>query len=182
VNAFSLEPGSIRREFSKTPGRFGGPAAALSMRGRAKGNFVGLAVGTICSSSCSIILAPAFPSYSRYGYRIVWAHRPSRLKLQGKGRKHRTLPLWRQTQRLLRQWIRENRLSPSMPLLPNRYGEALTRFGAFQQIKKLVQQASVKLPNLGRRPISPHLFQTRHRYAHAGDRSDSRSDRSLAWS
>src|SRR5882724_2017807 len=48
------------------------------------------------------------------------------VELQGKGRKRRTLPLWRQTQRLLRQWIRENRLTPLMPLLPNRYGEPLS--------------------------------------------------------
>jgi integrase/recombinase XerD len=81
------------------------------------------------------------------------------VELQGKGRKRRTLPLWRQTQRLLRQWIRENRLTPSMPLLPNRYGEPLTRFGAFRQIKKLVRRASVKQPTLNRRPISPHQFR-----------------------
>jgi site-specific recombinase XerD len=81
------------------------------------------------------------------------------VELQGKGRKRRTLPLWRQTQRLLRQWIRENRLTPSLPLLPNRYGEPLTRFGAFRQIKKLVQRASAKQPTLSQRPISPHLFR-----------------------
>jgi integrase/recombinase XerD len=81
------------------------------------------------------------------------------VELQGKGRKRRTLPLWRQTQRLLRQWIRENRLTPPMPLLPNRYGEPLTRFGAFRQVKKLVQLASVEQPTLTRRPISPHLFR-----------------------
>ena len=81
------------------------------------------------------------------------------VELQGKGRKHRTLPLWGQTQRLLRRWIRQNRFSPPMPLLPNRYGEPLTRFGAFQQIRKLVGKASVKVPSLNRRPISPHLFR-----------------------
>ena len=80
------------------------------------------------------------------------------VELQGKGRKQRTLPLWRQTRRLLRQWIRENRLTPPMPLLPNRYGEAMTRFGAFRQIKKLAQRASVERPTLNR-PISPHLFR-----------------------
>ena len=42
------------------------------------------------------------------------------VELQGKGRKRRTLPLWRQTQRLLRRRIRDNRLAPSLPLLPNR--------------------------------------------------------------
>lgn len=81
------------------------------------------------------------------------------VELQGKGRKHRTLPLWRQTQRQVRRWIRENRLSAPMPLLPNRYGEPLTRFGAFQQIKKLVCLASAKLPSLKRFPVSPHLFR-----------------------
>ena len=81
------------------------------------------------------------------------------VELQGKGRKHRTLPLWRQTQRLLRRWIRDNRMTTSMPLLPNRYGEPLSRFGALRQIKKLVQRASAKQPTLSRRPISPHLFR-----------------------
>jgi site-specific recombinase XerD len=81
------------------------------------------------------------------------------VELQGKGRKRRTLPLWRQTQRLLRQWIRDNRLTPPMPLLANRYGEPLTRFGAFRQIKKLARRASVNQPTLNQRPISPHLFR-----------------------
>ena len=80
------------------------------------------------------------------------------VELQGKGRKQRTLPLWRQTRRLLRQWIRENHLTPPMPLLPNRYGEAMTRFGAFRQIKKLAQRASMEQPALNR-AVSPHLFR-----------------------
>ena len=81
------------------------------------------------------------------------------LELQGKGRKRRALPLWPQTQRLLRQWIRQNRLTPTMPLLANRYGGPLTRFGAFRQIRKLVQRASASQPTLSRSPISPHLFR-----------------------
>jgi site-specific recombinase XerD len=89
----------------------------------------------------------------------VLGSQAKQVELQGKGRKHRTLPLWCQTQRRLRQWIRENRLSASMPLLPNRYGEPLTRFGAFQQIKKLVHRASAKTPSLNRCPVSPHLFR-----------------------
>jgi integrase/recombinase XerD len=89
----------------------------------------------------------------------VLGSQAKQVELQGKGGKHRTLPLWGQTQRLLRRWIRENRLSPPMPLLPNRYGEPLTRFGAFQQIRKLVRRASLKLPSLNGRPISPHMFR-----------------------
>ena len=81
------------------------------------------------------------------------------VELRGKGRKRRTLLLWRQTQRQVRQWVRENHLSPPMPLFPNRYGEPLTRFGALQQIKKLVCRAAVKQPSLKQRPISPHLIR-----------------------
>jgi integrase len=81
------------------------------------------------------------------------------VELQGKGRKQRTLSLWRQTQRHLRQWIRQNRLTAPMPLFPNRYGEGLTRFGAFRQLKKSAQRASLKHPSLSRRSISPHLFR-----------------------
>ena len=81
------------------------------------------------------------------------------LELQGKGRKRRTLPLWRQTQRLLRRWIRDNQMLPTMPLIPNRYGESLSRFGALRQIKKLVQRASPTQPTLRQRSISPHLFR-----------------------
>jgi hypothetical protein len=40
-----------------------------------------------------------------------------------------------------------------MRLLPNRYGEPLTRFGALCQIKKLVKRASVEQPALNRRPL-----------------------------
>jgi integrase len=89
----------------------------------------------------------------------VLGTRAKQVELQGKGRKHRTLPLWNQTQRQIRLWIRENRLTPDMPLLPNRYGEPLSRFCAFQQIRKLVVKAAVKEPSLKRRPISPHLFR-----------------------
>ena len=35
----------------------------------------------------------------------------------------------------------------------------MSRFGAFQQIRKLVRRASAKLPTLKQRPISPHLFR-----------------------
>ena len=81
------------------------------------------------------------------------------LELQGKGRKQRTLPLWRKTQRLLRRWIHENHLVSDMPLFANRYGEALTRFGAAQQLHKMVSRAAIKLPSLGRRRISLHSFR-----------------------
>lgn len=81
------------------------------------------------------------------------------VQVLGKGRKQRSLPLWRQTQTRLRQWIRENRFNPESPLLPNRFGQRLTRAGAAYQLQQLVQRASLKLPALQQRPISPHTFR-----------------------
>ncbi len=81
------------------------------------------------------------------------------VQVLGKGRKQRSLPLWRQTQRRLRQWIRENRFNSESPLLPNRFGQRLTRAGAAYQLKQLVRRASLKLPALKPRSISPHTFR-----------------------
>jgi site-specific recombinase XerD len=81
------------------------------------------------------------------------------LEVQGKGRKHRPLLLWRKTQRLLRHWIRENHLQSDMPVFPNRYGEPLTRFGAWQQLRQLVSRAALGMPSLARRRISLHTLR-----------------------
>ena len=81
------------------------------------------------------------------------------VEVLGKGRKHRSLPLWRQTQSRLRQWIKENGFSPEAPLLPNRFGQRLSRAGAAYHLQQLIQRASVKLPALKKRRISPHTFR-----------------------
>jgi site-specific recombinase XerD len=52
------------------------------------------------------------------------------LELLGKGRKQRRVPLWPQTQQRLRRWLKANRWPPEAPLLPNRFGQRLTRAGA----------------------------------------------------
>jgi integrase/recombinase XerD len=81
------------------------------------------------------------------------------IELLGKGRKHRRVPLWVQTQRRLRRWLKDNRLSPEAPLLPNRFGQRLTRAGAAYQLQQLVDRASTQLPSLKKRHISPHSFR-----------------------
>lgn len=82
------------------------------------------------------------------------------VQLQGKGRKRRTLPLWPKTQRCVRRWIRQNKLPPDAPLVPNRLGQPLTRSGAAKQLQELINRAKVGLPSLAKRRISLH--QVRH--------------------
>jgi site-specific recombinase XerD len=81
------------------------------------------------------------------------------LELVGKGRKQRRVPLWPQTQKRLRRWLKDNRRPPEAPLLPNRFGQRLTRAGAAYQLQQLVARASVQMPALKKRHISPHSFR-----------------------
>ena len=82
-----------------------------------------------------------------------------RIQILGKGRKHRQVPLWPQTQKRVRQWLKANHRSPEAPLLPNRFGQRLSRAGAAYQLKQLVNRASVQIPALKTRRVSPHSFR-----------------------
>ncbi len=81
------------------------------------------------------------------------------LDLRGKGRKQRSVPLWRNTQTRLRRWIKQNQGQPESPLLPNRFGQPLTRSGAAWQLRQILQRAAAKMPSLRQRRISPHTFR-----------------------
>jgi integrase/recombinase XerD len=81
------------------------------------------------------------------------------ITILGKGRKHRNVPIWRQSQTRLRRWIRDNQYSAEAPLLPNRFGQRLTRAGAAHQLRRLVHRASAQVPTLAKRPVSPHSFR-----------------------
>lgn len=81
------------------------------------------------------------------------------IELLGKGRKHRRVPLWPQTQRRLRRWLKDNRYPPEAPLLPNRFGQRLSRAGAAYQLQRLVDRAAAEVISLKKRRISPHSFR-----------------------
>jgi site-specific recombinase XerD len=44
-------------------------------------------------------------------------------------------------------------------LLPNRFGQHLTRAGAAYQLKQLVERASAQMPSLKKRRLSPHSLR-----------------------
>ena len=69
------------------------------------------------------------------------------------------MPLWPQTQKRLRRWLKANRWPPEAPLLPNRFGQRLTRAGAAYQLQQLVNRAAAQMPSLKKRHISPHSFR-----------------------
>jgi site-specific recombinase XerD len=84
----------------------------------------------------------------------------AKLHLYGKGRKQRTVPLWRNTTRLLRNGLneRKNHL-PDDPLLPNAQGRPMTRSGITSRLRVAVEIAAKHDPSLARRTISPHTIR-----------------------
>ena len=81
------------------------------------------------------------------------------VRLQGKGRKERQIPLWPQTRQLIQQWCRARQLQHDHPLFSNRRGAPLTRAGVQFRLARAVRLAAQTCPSLGQRRISPHTFR-----------------------
>jgi site-specific recombinase XerD len=80
--------------------------------------------------------------------------------LHGKGRKQRTVPLWRSTVKQIKAWLKLNpQFEPNSPLLPNRDGNAMTRNNVAQRLALAVKTATAAQPQLAKRRISPHTVR-----------------------
>jgi len=79
--------------------------------------------------------------------------------IRGKGRKQRTVPLWRESLRLLRSWMRSSRTTPDSPLIPNARGGHMTRSGIEQRLRVIVEHAVQYEPSLKDLRISPHTIR-----------------------
>lgn len=81
--------------------------------------------------------------------------------LFGKGRKHRTVPIWKQTAATLRQWIRHlPDAEDQSPLFPNVAGGiSLTRSGIARRLALAVEQAKTACPDLAKQSVSPHTIR-----------------------
>jgi integrase/recombinase XerD len=81
------------------------------------------------------------------------------VQLLGKGRRQRTVPLWKETAQHIRAWLKLAGLKPDQPLLPNRFGKPMTRTAVQQRLRLHVQAAQVNCPSLRCRRISPHTIR-----------------------
>ena len=80
--------------------------------------------------------------------------------LLGKGRKHRSVPLWKTTAQKVRSWLRCNpTLGPQAALMPNRSGQAMTRSNVTQRLDIAVARAAEVHTTLASRSISPHTIR-----------------------
>jgi integrase/recombinase XerD len=87
---------------------------------------------------------------------------PAQVRLTGKGRKVRVVPLMGATARLLRDHMRENGLDRPdrnrQPLFQNRQGGRLSRSGVRYLLKNHVEAARHGLPGFTQ-PVSPHSLR-----------------------
>jgi site-specific recombinase XerD len=80
--------------------------------------------------------------------------------LRGKGRKERSVPLWRPTAVLVRNWRRRlNDTADGKFLFPNRSGGRMTRSNVTQRLALSVAKAAERYPELASRAISPHTVR-----------------------
>ena len=81
------------------------------------------------------------------------------VRILGKGRKLRQVPLWKSTATLLRRWIERLQGNARDPVFPNRWGKPLTRSGVDKRLRVIVKVASTKCPSLIGRRISAHTMR-----------------------
>lgn len=77
----------------------------------------------------------------------------------GKGRKERTVPLWKETIKHLKKWIKEIDVDSKSPLFPNASGRFLTRSGVESRLKRAVADAACQCPSLEKKIVSPHTIR-----------------------
>lgn len=80
--------------------------------------------------------------------------------LHGKGRKERSVPLWRSTATLIRSWKRRlDNAGEANFLFPNRGGGHMARSNVTQRLELAVSAVAADYPQLKRRSVSPHTIR-----------------------
>lgn len=81
------------------------------------------------------------------------------IRVQGKGRRERCLPLWKETAADLRAWlaVRGDALAPELFL--NARGQPMTRSGFEYILRKHVHTATERCPSLKHKRVAPHVLR-----------------------
>ena len=86
--------------------------------------------------------------------------------LHGKGRKERSVPLWKSTSDLIRKWLNQINEDPGTPLFPNHFGGIMTRSGVENRIKSAVKKASINCPTLKTKKITVNPLRAYEAYSY----------------
>ncbi len=81
------------------------------------------------------------------------------IRVHGKGRRERAMPLWKTTATALRAWLAVRGTVPVPEVFVNGRGEAMSRWGFAYLLKQHAQAASQQCPGLLSKRISPHVLR-----------------------
>lgn len=81
------------------------------------------------------------------------------VRLRGKGRKQREVPLWTQTYRQLQQWCRDHQIGAAHPIFGNGQCQSLSRRQAARRLALTLQKAALACPSLRNRTITLHTWR-----------------------
>lgn len=81
------------------------------------------------------------------------------VRLHGKGRKERSVPLWKATAAEINRWLARTHLQAEQLLFPGWSGTRLSRPAVTARLQLAVRRAVATCPQLSQRRISPHLIR-----------------------
>ena len=84
---------------------------------------------------------------------------PRQVRLHGKGRKERLVPLWRETADALHHLRGSTMSADQQHVFVNRHGQPLTRDGIAYILRKYVSELSKERPTLAKKQITPHVLR-----------------------
>jgi site-specific recombinase XerD len=82
-----------------------------------------------------------------------------RVRILGKGRRERVLPLWRETANAISDWIEVRPTKGDQELFLNAVGRAMTRSGFEYILSKHVATATRRRPSIGGKRVTPHVLR-----------------------
>lgn len=81
------------------------------------------------------------------------------VRVLGKGRRERVLPLWKETARVLRAWLAVRGSSAAPQVFLNALGLPLTRSGFEYILGRHTKTAALRCPSLRDKRVSPHVLR-----------------------
>ncbi len=81
------------------------------------------------------------------------------IRVHGKGRRERSLPLWKTTAAALRAWLAIRGPIAAPEVFVNAHGEPMSRWGFAYVLHQHAQMASKKCPSLPTKKLSPHVLR-----------------------
>ncbi len=84
---------------------------------------------------------------------------PTSIRVLGKGRRERVLPLWKETTTVLKVWLAIRPTTPARELFFNASGQAMTRFGFEYILTKHVATAALTQQSLLKKHVTPHVLR-----------------------